>query len=381
MNNCTLLYGRLLPIELEKDVVLVPYYLGRGLGYRIDIVCNLSKETSLLIKSIDKVENRVSFVHRKMGVDAFSILCAHVAYLLKHAQHIDVLMCFHLKATTILKVLLYKMLNSSGKAYVKLDTNGGREFAIDRYKNPLHRWMRKYLYLKLITKVDILSCETSIAYKTLCADFIFGSQLKNKLILMPNGFDEEKLQLAGVAERSYIEKEKLMIRVGSLGSLPKNTEMFLRALSKVNLKGWKVTLIGPVEDSLKPLITTFFKQYPDKAVSVEFTGAIYDKKTLWEYYNRARVFVFTSRWESYGLVLNEAKRFRNYIISTDVGAANDLLENGRYGTLVGQDDAEALALQLQKIVDGDINIDVYENYTPDEMSYKYQVDTLLKYLS
>lgn len=93
------------------------------------------------------------------------------------------------------------------------------------------------------------------------------------------------------------------------------------------------------------------------------------------------MFCFTSRWESYGLVLNEAKRFRNYIISTDVGAANDLLENGRYGTLVGQDDAEALALQLQKIVDGDINIDVYENYTPDEMSYKYQVDTLLKYLS
>ena len=108
MNNCTLLYGRLLPIELEKDVVLVPYYLGRGLGYRIDIVCNLSKETSLLIKSIDKVENRVSFVHRKMGVDAFSILCAHVAYLLKHAQQISGIFAKTCSAYRCFDVLSFK---------------------------------------------------------------------------------------------------------------------------------------------------------------------------------------------------------------------------------------------------------------------------------
>lgn len=380
MNNCTLLYGRLFPIELEKDVVLVPYYLGKALGYRTDIVCNPTKEACLLIKNLKKIEDRVTFVHKKMASDAFSILCSHVVYLLKNAQHIDVLICFHLKITTILKILLYKILNSRGKAYVKLDTNGGREFLIDRFKNPLHRWVRKCLYLKLISNVDVLSCETSIAYKTLCVDSNFGSQLKKKLILMPNGFDEERLQLTGIIERSYAKKEKLMVTVGRLGSLPKNTEMFLRALSKVNLKEWKVALIGPMEDNLKPLMTTFFKQYPDKLESVEFIGAIYDKKTLWEYYNRARVFVFTSRWESYGLVLNEAKRFRNYIISTDVGAANDLLENGRYGNLVGQDDAEALALQLQKIVDGAIDIDTYENYTPDEMSYKHQVTTLLKHL-
>lgn len=77
-------------------------------------------------------------------------------------------------------------------------------------------------------------------------------------------------------------------------------------------------------------------------------GPIYDKKSLWEFYNRAKVFILTSRFEGYPLVLTEAKRFRNYIVSTELDASEDLLENGKYGCLIAQENYKELALFCQK---------------------------------
>ena len=78
-------------------------------------------------------------------------------------------------------------------------------------------------------------------------------------------------------------------------------------INDLDLKNWKVYLIGPIHPDFQIKIDTFYQQYPDKKNQVIFTGAIYNKKELWSYYNKAKVFVLTSRWESYALVLNEAK--------------------------------------------------------------------------
>jgi len=98
-------------------------------------------------------------------------------------------------------------------------------------------------------------------------------------------------------------------------------------------------------------------------------GPIYDKKSLWEFYNRAKVFILTSRFEGYPLVLTEAKRFRNYIVSTELDASEDLLENGKYGCLIAQENYKELALFCQKIINGEICIDVYENYDKEDISW------------
>lgn len=92
----------------------------------------------------------------------------------------------------------------------------------------------------------------------------------------------------------------------------------------------------------------FFMRNPSKKESVFFVGPIYDKKSLWEFYNRAKVFILTSRFEGYPLVLTEAKRFRNYIVSTELDASEDLLENGKYGCLIAQENYKELALFLEK---------------------------------
>lgn len=99
----------------------------------------------------------------------------------------------------------------------------------------------------------------------------------------------------------------------------------------------------------------FYKKHFQKA-SVKFIGPIYDKSQQWEYYNSAKVFVLTSRWESYGLVLAEARRFGCYLVSTDVGAARDLIGDNENGEYVNQEDVVDLRQKLQQIIDGETKI-------------------------
>mgnify|MGYP001527202624 FL=1 len=197
---------------------------------------------------------------------------------------------------------------------------------------------------------------------------------------MPNAFDEAHRNILRIKERMYDEKENLMITVGRLGTSQKNTEMLLKALEDVDLKEWKFCFIGPIEKDFNSIIEQFYKNYPSKRKQIIFKGKIDNKKELWEWYNKAKIFVSTSRRESYGLVLNEAKRFRNYIISTRTGAAEDLIEQEKYGYFIEQEDNIGLSNILSQIVNKQINIDVYHNYDSQKLSYQNMIEVLLKFL-
>lgn len=67
------------------------------------------------------------------------------------------------------------------------------------------------------------------------------------------------------------------------------------------------------------------------------------------YLKRSRVFALSSKWEGLPTVLIEALAFGKTIVSTDCKSGPDeILEHGRYGTLVPIADDEALALALKR---------------------------------
>lgn len=69
----------------------------------------------------------------------------------------------------------------------------------------------------------------------------------------------------------------------------------------------------------------------------------------------AHTFVLSSRFEGFGLVLVEALRSGTRVISADCSyGPAELLENGRYGTLVPVENAEALADAMIESLDGKI---------------------------
>lgn len=289
-------------------------------------------------------------------------------FLIRKSKEIDILLRIHFTFMTALFVLLYKMINPKGITAVKLDGYLDPLFfssdSLSLFKRLKHK-----VFFRTLRQVDLLTVETQCLYDRLYKEFIDVYDIKLKLVLMPNGFDEETLKTLSIVEKDFGHKENIMITVGRLGTYQKNTEMLLNALDLMELRDWKVYLIGSISEDLDFFLKDFFMRNPSKKESVFFVGPIYDKKSLWEFYNRAKVFILTSRFEGYPLVLTEAKRFRNYIVSTELDASEDLLENGKYGCLIAQENYKELALFCQKIINGEICIDVYENYDKEDISW------------
>ena len=152
-----------------------------------------------------------------------------------------------------------------------------------------------------------------------------------------------------------------MLTVGRLGTAQKNTEMLLRALEKVDLKNWKVYMVGTIEKEFEPIVKAFFEKHSDWQNKIILTGPEYNKGKLWEFYNRSRVFLLTSTWEGTCIVLSEAQKFHNYLVTTKVGDAYSLVGDNRYGTFIPQDDDNALATVMQAIIDGTLSINVYSD--------------------
>lgn len=372
--NLTLVFNHFELEHLGKDVFLVPYYLGKQIGYDVTIVYQATETNKDFPHEIKGVKLIPLEVKEDESIPFYRQNINNLRYIITHANQIDILMCFHHSLLTELRVCLYKFFNPRGKAYVKLDLGE----LVDRKEssNKLKQWCWNKLKNTFLKKVDILTCETTEIYNQLKESNFSHYQYNDKLILMPNGFDEDLLNSFHLKEKGFDKKENLFITVGRLGTPPKNTEMILEALSKVDMKNWKFYLIGPIEDSLKKNIDEFYKLNPNKRNSVKFIGPVYNKKVLWEYYNRAKVFVFTSRWESYGLVLNEANRFKNYILSTIVGAYNDITDNKKYGTSLNQEDSIDLAQKMQQIINEELNINVYEDFIPTNISWEHQIHKL-----
>lgn len=341
--------------HIGKDVTCVPKYLGQALGYDVEIVSLTSATNRDFPTEYDGIKYKFLFRHgdRKNGWYKLGFFWW---YLIRNARKIDILMRFHYSIPTIIEVILYKFFNPTGKVYVKCDS--GHQI-VDKFvtRHGVGDKMRCWLYKKGISAINVISCETKEAYKRMSESSSPYFTFENKLVYVPNGFDEMRLQQMHIKIKSFEEKENKIITVGRLGTYPKNTEMILEALAHIDLtNNWKFYFIGSIEPIFQSKIDQFFTDFPDKRNSVSFIGPVYDKQILWEHYNSAKVFVLTSRWESYGLVLAEARRFGCYLVSTDVGAARDLIGDNKNGEYVNQEDAVDLRQKLQQIIDGETKI-------------------------
>lgn len=373
--NITLFFEFFDHEHLGKDPFMVPYYLGKALGYAVNIVYPLTESNRDLPSEIKGIRLKPLAVNSSESSNTGRNF-VHAMYqdIWKHAKEIDVLMRFFDVDISRKAAFLYKLRNPHGKVYVKMDVN---PYNINDNVASFPFNMIRGLKGKLLKScVDVISCETKLALQKLNASPNSYNHWGKKMVYLPNGFDEALLESLHIKEKSYAEKENIMLTVGRLGTPPKNTQMLLKALAMADLKDWKFYLVGPIEPSLQSDIDSFYQQNPDKKDSVIFTGAIYDKKELWEYYNRSKVFVLTSKWESFALVYTEAQRFTNYIMSTKVGAASDVIQDGKYGDFIPQEDYEALAHKLNDIINGKVNINVYDGFDVKSLSWEARLKVI-----
>jgi glycosyltransferase involved in cell wall biosynthesis len=380
-NNLTLIYRGIETEHLGKDVFLVPYYLGKILNMDVYIVYSKTKTNRSIPPGIrhTKLIPLKNIFYKSHNEILRNIV--NIFYITFHASRINLLMQFYFSIPSAIIGVIYKTLNRKGKLYIKSDGKMG-EWPLLGYYNSIYlkehqkvqTTVKKHLYKKFLKCIDLITVETNIGYTKFCNQNLLNIDLRNKVRLLFNGFDKEQFDQFFIQQKDYQEKENIIITVGRLGTYPKNTEMLLKAAEHLDFKDWKLVLIGPIERTetdFQKTIDNFYLSNPELKDYVFFTGPIYDKKTLWEWYNRAKVFVLTSIYESFGIVLTEALFFKNYIISTNVGSALDLIKIG-YGKIIPQDDSVYLSNVLREIISGSNLENLFDqiDWTKNDISWE-----------
>ena len=145
---------------------------------------------------------------------------------------------------------------------------------------------------------------------------------------------------------SQARRESRILTVGRLGP-EKNHALLIRAFATLSRsRPARLTILGTgdLRDSLEALAKT-----EGVADRVEFKGFVVDP---FPYYADADLFVLSSNFEGFGLVLVEAMSCGVPVVSTDCESGpREILADGEYGALVACGDAEALAQAMAETLD------------------------------
>jgi len=189
--------------------------------------------------------------------------------------------------------------------------------------------LRKQLY----KKSDFL-----VVQSTLSKEYFSKYLNSNKIVILPNPLSKE-LQNG----RLSYTKENLILSVGRMDN-NKNQEMQIRAFARLKNYTWKLILVGDGEK--REYLENLSKKL-SIANQVLFTGNIKDPS---KYYNRSKIFVFTSRSEGFPNVLIEAMYYGLSIISTNCESGpSELIKDGYNGFLIPVDHEDFLVDRLQEL--------------------------------
>lgn len=365
IQNLTLIFEQMEKIHLVKDVCLVPVSMKESCCISSTIVCFDNKNElpdEYRGVPIHKLKRWNFFPFNLPLLNKLQKLPLFI-YLIIHSKKIDTLMLFHLIKRNYWYVQIYLLFNPKGKVYLKLDMDEpSRLEMLQEAGFSLHQ-------LRIILKkAAFISIETQTMYHSLFPQFL-SIPLSHKLFYLPNGIDATGFKSVVPHVFPFTDRKNNIITVARIGTPQKNNKMLLDALSGMDLQDWFVYFIGIIDQGFQPIIDSFYQNNPTLKDRVYFTGMITDQQDLYQYFNQAKVFVLTSVRESYGLVLVEALYFGDYILTTAVGSASEVTQNGKLGTIIPINATFALREKLKEIISGKVDL----RYVP-ERNHKFALD-------
>jgi glycosyltransferase involved in cell wall biosynthesis len=348
-------------VHLTKDLGQIPYFLHKKHAYDSTIVSYKNSDrydnihTEVKGLHLEFIENtgRLSFLEK--GV---------LKYICKNAKQIDILNLYLFSKFSFVYGILYKTLNPKGILYLKLDGYNETfdpQTPITHSTGKLKNYILKQLEKKFIRSVDLISMENTEGTKLVQQKF---PSITHKIMYLPVGANDIFLESAFKDKhKKFSEKENIILTVGRVGEEIKNHEMIIRALTHINMKGWKMVFVGPVNPNFKTYFEEMSIGFPSLKEKTVFTGSISNRVELYEWYNRAKIFCMTSRKESFCHSISEALYFGNYIIGTEgIMSLKDVTDSGKYGVIIRDNDDTALATAFQKrIDDGGQLADLYDD--------------------
>jgi glycosyltransferase involved in cell wall biosynthesis len=163
--------------------------------------------------------------------------------------------------------------------------------------------------------------------------------------IIPEDEAESEKRMKLLKARLGLEGKKVVLYVGRLEKR-KNVDILIKAFAQLKRDDVCLLIIGDGE--LRSHLKKLCKQL--KVRNVYFLGKI-ERNKLPPYYRLCDVFVYPTAREPWGLAINEAMQFGKPVITTPrVAAAYDLIKQGINGFIVPENDSQALAKAIGKII-------------------------------
>lgn len=327
-------------VHWAKDVGIIPQVMGKLTGsFGLIIRRNAS--------AADAVKNNTSLktINEKVWL-LFYIKALFI--LLK--EKIGLLNVYHLSKKNLLWAITAKCIGI--RTYLKLDMDINNATRMLKYieRHKIRTFLTIYLQVYLF---DYVTIEDTGLYNILKSHRYF-----KKIKHLPNCiWDDESKLSKQVIDIKY--RENVILVVGRIGSFQKNHEIILTASRSIKWHDdWKIKFIGDYSPGFFALYLSLLAQNPELKSRVELCGGK-DVKDVYRNYLCSKIYLNTSRWEGFSLAMIEAAYMGCHIITTNVGGAVDITNNGHFGDIVTPDE-QAIVEVVQKFIDGERN--VADNY-------------------
>ncbi len=173
----------------------------------------------------------------------------------------------------------------------------------------------------------------------------FGAPAQS-LTVAYNGVDLEKIKQAADADASLPEKRQPWLLAATRLGVPKDPFTLVKAASLLRERDFKLIILGdgPLREELEHCIADH--GIADKVILAGF------QENPFPWMARADVFVHSSRFEGFPMVLIEAMAMGLPVVVTDCPSGPaESIEHGRSGYLVPVGDAQAFARRLEELLD------------------------------
>lgn len=215
---------------------------------------------------------------------------------------------------------------------------------------PSTNWLLKHFKKRLLKSLD-RSCDFLLCAGNDAVESYTSYGLKSPKYILTYNIDDgpfviknlDKTHLQKIADKLRIkDKDLVFLTTGSL-IRRKGMDTVIKAfnLFKINYPTTRLIILGEGEEREK------LEQLAANDSRICFVG-FQEKKEIPYYYALADIFVFASRYDGWGLVINEAIAAGLPIISTfQCTAANEMVKDGQNGFLC---DADSVKCILEKMI-------------------------------
>lgn len=149
-------------------------------------------------------------------------------------------------------------------------------------------------------------------------------------------------------------QSKEILFVARLVKGQKGLDYLIEIIKKLKGYGLKIRIVGDGADY--NWLKSSIKEHSIEDMVI-LHGAV--KDNIHEIYANASIFISTSRWEGFGLVITEAMACGLPVVAFENSGPTEILDNGKYGILVPKYDVDKFAQAIIRLIENPNELEYY----------------------